>query len=104
MCKSCHDVIVGCNLLRAFWAQLDIKEGQLVCGSVSIPRCKFPDNTSEITPIKHLLQEYFDRVKENDKDDNSFEDNFAAETLDGLYEARDIQAIADLCTHLTPEQ
>ena len=97
-------MIVGCNLLRAFWVQLDIKEGQLVCGGVSVPRCKFPDNTSEITPVKHLLQEHFDRIKENDKDDNSFEDNFAAEMLDGLCEAGDIRAIVDSSTHLTPEQ
>ena len=82
----------------------DFEEGQLVCDGVSIPVREFPDNTSEIAPIEHLLQDHLDRIKENDEDDNSFEDNFAAETLDGSHEARDIQAITDLCSHLTPEQ
>ena len=57
--------------------------------------CEFPDNTSEIAPIEHFLQDYLDRNEENDKDDNSFEDNFAAEKLDSSHEAGDIRAIVD---------
>ena len=97
-------MIVGRDVLQAFRVQLDFEEGRLVCDGVSIPMHEFPDNTSEITPIEHLLQDYLDQVEENDKDDNSFEDNFAVEILDSSYEAGDIRAIVDLCTHLTPEQ
>ena len=46
---------------------------------------KFPNNTSKITPIEHLLQDYLDCTEENDKDGISFEDNFAAEILDSSY-------------------
>ena len=45
-----------------------------------------------------------DCTKENDKDGISFEDDIAAEILDCSCEAGDIQAIADLCTHLTAKQ
>ena len=97
-------MIVGHNTLRAFGVQLDFEEGQHVCNGVSIPMRKFPNNTSEITPIKHLLQDYLDCTRENDKDGISFEDNFAAETLESLYEAGDVRAISDSCAHLTAEQ
>ena len=82
----------------------DFEEGRLVCDGVSIPMCEFPDNTSEIAPIEHLSQDCLDCNKENDEDDDSFEDDFMAETLDGLCEAGDIQAIVDSCAHLAPEQ
>ena len=64
---------------------------------------EFPNNASEATPIKHLLQDYLDCTEENDEDGMSFEDNFTAEILDSLHEAGDIWAIADSCTHLTTE-
>ena len=50
------------------------------------------------------MQDHLDRNEENDKDGLSFNDNFAARILDSLDEAGDVQAIADLCTHLMPEQ
>ena len=83
-------MIVGCDELRAFGVQLDFEEGQLVCDGVSIPMHEFPDSTSEFAPIEHLSQDYLDCDKENDKDDNSFEDNFVVEILDSLHEAGDI--------------
>ena len=84
--------------------QLDFEEGCLVCDGVSIPMCEFPKNTSDATPIEHLLQDYLDCNEENDKDGLSFDKNFAVEILDSLCEAGDIGAFADSCTHLTPEQ
>ena len=65
---------------------------------------EFPNDASETSPIEYLLQDYLDCTKENDKNGLSFEDNFAAEILDSSYEAGDIQAMADSCSHLTPEQ
>ena len=85
-----YNKIVGHDVLRAFGVQLDFEEGRLVCDGVSIPMHEFPDNTSEIAPIEHLLQDYLDHNKENDKDNNSFEDNFMAEILDSSHEAGDI--------------
>ena len=63
---------------------------------------KFPNNTSEATPIEHLSQDYLDRTKENDEDGFSFEDNFVAEILDSLCEARDVKQspICALTSHL----
>ena len=101
--NCCYNMIVGHNVLRAFGVQLDFDKGYLVCDGVSIPMCEFPNNASEATPIEHLLQDYLDHNKENDKD-RLFDDDFAVEILDSLYEPGDIWAIADLCTHLTPEQ
>ena len=83
-------MIVGHNVLQAFGAQLDFEEGQLVCDGVSIPMRNFPKDTSEITPVEHLLQDYLDRTKEDDKDGISFKNNFTVEILDSLYEAGDI--------------
>ena len=65
-------MIVGCNVLRAFGVQLDFEEGRFVCDGVSVPMRKFPNDTSKITPIEHLLQDYLDHTKENDKDGISF--------------------------------
>ena len=83
---DCHcDVIVGCNVLWAFGVQMDFEEGHLACDGVSIPMREFPINASEATPIEHLLQDYLDHNKENDKDGLSFDDNFAVEILDSSY-------------------
>ena len=65
---------------------------------------EFPNDASEATPIERLLQDCLDCHEENDKDGFSFDNDFAVELLDSLYEARDIQAIADSCTHVTLEQ
>ena len=100
----CHNVIVGLNISQAFGDQLDFDEGHLLCDGVSVPMLEFPNDASEVTPIEHLSQDYLDCNKENDKDGLSFDNNFAAETWDSLHEAGDVQAISDLCTHLTPEQ
>ena len=102
--KYCYNMIVGCNVLRAFGVQLDFEEGHLVCDGVSISMRESPSNASEATPIEHLLQCYLDHNEENDKDGLSFDNNFAVEILDSSYEAGDIRAIADSCTHLMPEQ
>ena len=82
----CHyNMIVGCDVLWAFGVQLDFEEGCLVCDGVSVPMHEFPNNASEATLIEHLLQDYLDHNKENDKDGLSFDDNFAVEILDSSY-------------------
>ena len=55
-------MIVGCDVLQAFRVQLDFEEGRLVCDGVSVPMREFPDNTSEISPIEHLLQDHLDQI------------------------------------------
>ena len=79
---------------------MDFDEGQLVCDFVSVPMGEFPDNASEASPIECHLQDCLDCTKENDKDSISFDDDFAAETFEGLCEAGDVQAITDSCTQL----
>ena len=86
----CCDVIVGHDVLCAFGTQLDFEEGHLVCDGVSIPMHEFPNNASEAIPIKHLLKDCLDCNEENCEDGLSFDNNFAAETLDSSYEAGDI--------------
>ena len=100
----CCDMIVCCNVLQAFETQLDFEDGCLVCDRVSILMHKFPEDASEATPIEHLLQDYLDCNKVNDKDGLSFDDHFAVETLDSSCEAGNTQEIVDSCTHLMPAQ
>ena len=86
----CYNMIVRRIVLQAFGVQLDFDKGRLICDGVSTSMHEFPNNASEATPIEHLLQDYLDHNKENDKDRLSFDDNFAMEILDGSYEAGDI--------------
>ena len=51
---------------------------------------KFPDDASEATPIQCLLEDCLERNEKNDKDGLSFDNDFAAKTLNGLCEAGDI--------------
>ena len=87
--ECCYDVIVGHNVLWAFGTQLDFEDGRLVCDGVSIHVHEFPNDASETTPIEDLLQDYLECNKENDKDGLSFDNDFAAETLDSLCEVGD---------------
>ena len=87
--RHCN-VIVGCDILWAFGAQLDFDKGRLVCNGVSVPMRKFPNDASEATSIEHLSQDHIDHNKENGKDGLSFDNDFVAETLDSSCQVGDI--------------
>ena len=100
-----YDMIVGRDVLRAFGIKLDFEEDAIVSGDVSVPMREFPTATPTSEPVDQLLNDFLDRLSEDDEDINpSSEEAYTKEILESKYDAADPKAIAESCKHLTPEQ